>query len=141
MPALVALALLVGLVAGAVAARKPLVAVAPGLAGLYERIGLDVNRTGLVFVDLHTIRDVVDGAPGLVVEGTIRNATGATVGVPPLALDLIDGAGGRVGGWQAEPGRASLAAGESQPIRTRLAMPPDQARQVSVSFVLPGGRG
>ncbi|HWJ76434.1 MAG TPA: FxLYD domain-containing protein [Kaistia sp.] len=138
---LVALALLVAVAGGAVLCRKPLVAAAPGLAGLYRHAGLDVNRTGLAFDDVHTLRDVADGAAGLVVEGAIRNVTDAAVDVPPLRLVLIDGAGERVGGWQAEPDQRRLDAGASQKFRTRLAAPPDPARKVSVSFALPGTKG
>ncbi|WP_073052991.1 FxLYD domain-containing protein [Kaistia soli] len=138
---LVALALLVAVVGGAVLFRLPIVAAAPGLASLYRHLGLDVNRTGLAFDDVHTLRDVAAGATGLVVEGTIRNVTDGTVEVPPLRLVLIDGAGERVGGWQAEPDKRRLEAGATQKFRTRLATPPDPARKVSVSFALPGTKG
>ena len=139
--ALVALVLLVAVAAGAILARRPLVAAVPGLAGLYRTLGLDVNRTGLALVDVHALRDVADGAAGLVIEGSIKNVTGAAVEVPPLRLVLVDGAGERVGGWQAEPAEQRLAAGESQKFRTRLATPPDPARKVVVSFALAGTKG
>ncbi len=135
---LVALVLLVAVVAGAVLARKSLVAAAPSLASLYALLGLDVNRTGLDFVDVHALRDVAGGAAGLVIEGNIRNVTDASVEVPPLRLVLVDGSGARVGGWQVEPDRPRLDAGETQKFRTRLAAPPDPARKVQVSFALAG---
>ncbi len=138
---LVALALLVAVAAGGILARRSLVEAAPGLASLYAELGLDVNRTGLAFGDVHALRDVADGAAGLVVEGTIRNVSSAAVEVPPLRLVLVDGAGERVGGWQAEPAQPRLLAGETQKFRTRLATPPDPARKVQVSFALAGTKG
>lgn len=140
-PAILALALLAAVLVGAVAARRPLVAMAPGLASLYGRLGLDVNRVGLALDDVRTLRDVADGAPGLVVEGTIRNLGSAVAEVPPLRLVLVDGAGVRVGGWQQEPGQPRLQPRETQKFRARLATPPDQARKVSVSFALGGTEG
>lgn len=138
---LVALALFLAVVVGVVLCRKPLVAAVPGLASLYEHLGLDVNRTGLAFDDVHTLRDVAAGSAGLVVEGTIRNVTDGAVEVPPLRLVLVDGAGERVGGWQAEPDQRRLEPGATQKFRTRLAAPPDPARKVQVSFALPGTKG
>lgn len=140
-PTLLSLVLLVVVVAVAFFGRTALVSAAPGLARLYAAIGMPVNVLGLDLVDVYPSRDVEGGAPGLVVEGTIVNVASRQVDVPSLRLTLLDAAGERVGGWQAEPSLTRLAPGESQKFRTRLASPPDQARKVSVSFASPGTKG
>ena len=140
-PTLLSLVLLVAVVAVAFLGRTALVSAAPGLARLYAAIGLPVNVVGLDLVDVYPSRDVEGGAPGLVVEGTIVNIASGQVDVPSLRLTLLDAAGERVGGWQAEPSLTRLAPGERQKFRTRLASPPDQARKVSVSFASPGTKG
>lgn len=140
-PTLLSLVLLVVVVAVAFFGRTALVSAAPGLARLYAAIGMPVNVLGLDLVDVYPSRDVEGGAPGLVVEGTIVNVASRQVDVPTLRLTLLDAAGERVGGWQAEPSLTRLAPGERQKFRTRLASPPDQARKVSVSFASPGTKG
>lgn len=133
---LLVLGLVVLVVAGAVVFRKPLVGMAPGLASLYARAGLPVNRVGIDFEAVSTGRDVEDGTAGIVVEGTLRNVTSGDVDVPPVRLVLLDAGGKDVKSWSATPEKSRLAGRETLKFRTRIAAPPDSARRVSVSFAL-----
>lgn len=128
------LLLLAVLVAAFLIGRAPIVAAAPGLASLYERLGLPVNLRGLDFGTVSMVRDVEGGAAGLVVSGEIVNPGGAPRGLPALRFTLYDGHGREVGGWSAEIDHAPLSAGEAAPFRSRLANPPEAARQLALRF-------
>lgn len=128
------LLLLAVLVAAFLLGRVPLVAAAPGLASLYARLGLPVNLRGLDLGNVAMVRDVEGGAPGLVVSGEIVNPGGAPRGLPALRFTLYDGRGREVGGWSTELDHAPLSAGETAPFRSRLANPPEAARQLVLRF-------
>ena len=126
--------LLVALVAAFLGFRRVLVAAVPGLSGLYARLGLPVNVRGLDFRDVGATRDSVDGASGLVVSGQIVNPGGVSRPLPALRFTLYDGQGREVGGWSANVEHPPLAGGEAAPFRSRLADPPEAARQLQLRF-------
>ena len=116
------------------ALRTPIVAAAPGLASLYQRLGMPVNLRGLDFRNVGVTRDSVGGASGLVVTGEILNPAGGARGIPDLRFTLYDESGREVGGWSAHLDLPPLSAGEAAPFRSRLADPPDAARQLKLRF-------
>lgn len=114
--------------------RQAVVRFAPQTASLYASIGMPVNLRGLVFDDLKTTREMQEGVPVLVVEGTITSTATIPVDVPRLRFALRNDKGGEVYSWTAIPGRPVLGPGEQIPFRSRLASPPADGRDVQVRF-------
>jgi predicted Zn finger-like uncharacterized protein len=124
------------IVIGAILAwRAEVVRAMPQTASLFAAIGMPVNLRGLVFTDVRTTKEMQDGVPVLVVEGAVANVTGRPADVPRLRLAMRDAAGLEVYTWTAQPPSPTLAGGETQPFRTRLASPPAEGRDVLVRFL------
>jgi predicted Zn finger-like uncharacterized protein len=129
--AIVALALAV---ASLVIWRSDVVRAVPQTASLFSAIGLPVNLRGLVFENVRTTGELHEGAPVLIIEGTIANVAGKTVEVPRLRFAMRNRAGHEVYAWTTVTGRSILAAGETAAFRTRLASPPADGHDVIVRF-------
>jgi predicted Zn finger-like uncharacterized protein len=129
--AIVALALAV---ASLVIWRSDVVRAVPQTASLFGTIGLPVNLRGLVFENVRTTGELHEGAPVLIIEGTIANVAGKTVEVPRLRFAMRNRAGHEVYAWTTVTGRSILAAGETAAFRTRLASPPADGHDVIVRF-------
>lgn len=114
--------------------RTEVVRFAPQTARLYELLGIPVNLRGLAFQDLRISGETKDDVPVLVVEGRIVNVAGHNVEVPRLRFAVRNKAGVEVYAWTALPDRPVLGAGESLPFRSRLASPPEDAKDVLVRF-------
>ena len=115
--------------------REAIVRAWPQAAGLYARAGLPVNLRGLAFEDVSTTGATEAGLPVLVVEGSLRNVTGAPVGVPRLRFAVRDDKEVELYSWTAVAGRNELASGGVLPFKTRLASPPHGGQSVAVRFV------
>lgn len=118
----------------AVSLRETIVANFPDLASLYKLAGMEVNLRGLVFQKLDTLREMDNGQPVLVIEGSIQNVSPDTRAVPALRLALRSDDQQEIYAWAIEPRADSLAPGETLRFRSRLATPPDQAADLMVRF-------
>jgi predicted Zn finger-like uncharacterized protein len=128
--------LIVALIVPAVAvlARGSVVRAVPALAGLYRTIGLPVNLRGLEFQSIETLRELDSGQQVLVVEGAIVNVTGETRPIPTVRLSLRGDDSQEIYAWSVEPKSTTVAPGASVRFRTKLAAPPDDARDVLLRF-------
>ncbi len=115
--------------------RADVVRFFPQTASLFAAIGLPVNLRGLSFANVGTAKDVHDGVPVLMVEGTIMATGSKPTEVPQLRFAVRDDKGQEIYTWTAAPARAVLGAGETQTFRSRLASPPAESRDVVVRFV------
>lgn len=129
---LLALALVVPVIG--ILMRHTIVAAVPAMAGLYGSIGLEVNLRGLVFEKIETLRELDAGQPVLVVEGLVTNVTGEPRMVPTVRLALRGDDRQEIYAWSVDPKAQSLAPGASLRFRTKLASPPDEAREVYLRF-------
>lgn len=118
----------------AVVFRASVVASLPSMAGFYAAVGLPVNLRGLVFEGVDTIRELEAGQPVLVVEGAIHNPTDRPRPLPSLRLSLRGDDQQEIYAWSVDPKATSVAPGASVRFRTKLAAPPDQARDVQIRF-------
>jgi predicted Zn finger-like uncharacterized protein len=125
---------MLALLAAALHWRVAIVRHFPQSASLYAAIGLPVNLRGLIFENVKSTGEFIDGAMVLVIEGTIVNPTRATLEVPRLRFALRNGARHEVYAWTALPSKTSIAGGDDMPFRTRLAAPPADGRDVIVRF-------
>lgn len=115
--------------------RRWIVARAPGLAGLYAALGAPVNLRGLTFGRIETLREVDNGQPVLVVEGSITNVSRQLREVPALRFALRGVDTQELYAWSIDPRSITIESGDTIRFRTRLAAPPDQATDVQVRFV------
>jgi predicted Zn finger-like uncharacterized protein len=115
-------------------ARVAMVRNLPQTASLFAAIGLPVNLRGLIFENVKSSGEFVDGVTVMVVQGTIVNLTGKTLEVPRLRFALRSASGHEVYAWTALPTRTMLSPGEELPFRSRLASPPPDGRDVIVRF-------
>ena len=115
--------------------RQSLVAAAPDLAGLYSAFGAPVNLRGLAFGRIETLREIDNGQPVLVVEGSITNVTQQLREVPALRFALRGQDTQELYAWSIDPKATTIEAGDTVRFRSRLAAPPDQASEVQVRFV------
>jgi hypothetical protein len=136
---------LVGLVIAstmAIAARGPIVSIAPATAAAYALAGMPVNLGGLSITDVHaTSTQDPQGEPGLLVTGEIANLRDSETAAPNLRLALRAEDGRELYAWTARGPKTSLGARERVTFRARLAAPPAGVRDVLVKFAAPGNKG
>lgn len=125
---------LVGITAALVIWRSDVVRHAPQMASFYELIGMPVNLRGLLLTDVRTVKEVHDGVPVLVVEGTIVSAASRPIELPRLRFAVRNESGSEIYSWTAMPSETVLEPGQSLPFRSRLASPPPEGRAVLVRF-------
>jgi predicted Zn finger-like uncharacterized protein len=128
-----------------VGARNEVVRFLPQTAGLFAAIGLPVNLRQLKFDAVHIARETEHGVPILVVEGVIVSEASKPVEVPRLRFAARNAAGQEVYTWTMPPDRKMLRPGEKLAFRSRLASPPNDAKDVMVRFfttgdAMPGGK-
>jgi predicted Zn finger-like uncharacterized protein len=114
--------------------RSDVVRLMPQTASLYAAIGLPVNLRGLAFTDVKTTKEVHEGVPVLLVQGTISNVSRQPHDVARLRFAMRNSAGREIYSWTTLPARSMLAPGDSEPFQTRLASPPAEGREVVVRF-------
>jgi predicted Zn finger-like uncharacterized protein len=114
--------------------RSHVVRWVPQTASLYAAIGLPVNLRGLVFANVTTTKEIHDGVPVLVVEGTITSTVARAAEVPRLRFAVRNAAGQEIYNWTAQPPRNVLGPGATMPFRSRLASPPRDGHDVLVRF-------
>jgi predicted Zn finger-like uncharacterized protein len=125
---------LVIVLAGLIQGRTAVVKALPQTGSLFGAIGLPVNLRGMTFDNFKTSQEFQDGATVLVVEGTIVNRTRSAVDVPRLRFGLRNRMGQEIYAWTALPQRSTLGPEEYLAVRTRLASPPVDGRDVVVRF-------
>ena len=115
--------------------RQTIVATAPDLAGLYSALGAPVNLRGLIFGRIETLREIDNGQPVLVVEGSVANVSPQMREVPALRFALRGPDTQEIYAWSIDPKSTTIDSGDTIRFRTRLAAPPDLATEVQVRFV------
>lgn len=116
-------------------ARVEIVRAAPSLASLYELVGLPVNVRGLAIRDLHSVEEMFDGAPLLLVTGVVENVSRVALDVPRLRLAVTAKGDREIYAWTTVAGRPKLEPGETATFRARLASPPAEGQAIEVRFL------
>jgi predicted Zn finger-like uncharacterized protein len=134
---LIAVVLLIGL--SAVRYRQEITVIWPQSAGVYSRLGMNVNAQGIDFVHVDYRRESEDGQLVLAVTGQIVNNGPRELPVPQsVRVTLSDAGQHEVYHWNFTPGAQTLRPGQSIPFLTRLSSPPASARHLEVRFAPPG---
>jgi predicted Zn finger-like uncharacterized protein len=118
----------------ALAFPETVVRLAPASIVLYERLGREVNIYGLELRNVEMQHLVSDGTRVLTVKGEIVNITSGERKIPSLRFGLRDAAGNEVYDWTVDSTARPLRGGESTTFVTRIATPPEAARNVEIRF-------
>lgn len=133
-PGFAAMGGLMLLLTAAVLARDALVGRWPAAAHWYAAAGWTAKPLGLAFAAVRSEIAIESGSAILIVEGEIRNNTGAAVDVPALVFGVRGAAGQALYSWTADPSRPTIEPDGTLPFRSRLASPPPEGHDVLVRF-------
>lgn len=125
---------LVALNVALIGARSELVRFLPQTASLFAAIGLPVNLRHMRFEDVRITKESDSGPPILIVTGTIVSDSDKAVEVPRLRFAARNKEGRDIYTWTMRPDKSILGPGDRLAFRTRLAAPPEEARDVMVRF-------
>ena len=128
--------LVIGIVAG-VAMRDQVVSRWPAAARIFATVGLPVPPpgAGLKLENVNPHRDIENGVPVLIVEGTVVNTTSRPREVPKILVLLRDKDNNVVQSWTFAPPDPHLEPGGSLPFRTSIAQPSTSATGIAVDFI------
>ena len=119
---------------GLIYAREPIVRLVPDLAGLYAKVGLDVNLRGFTFHDIRSERVVESSGPVLIVTGEIQNIKGTIAQAPKLRFGLKTNTNEEIYAWNHELSVPTIVPGGVARFQSRLPAPPPLGRNLSVRF-------
>ena len=122
----------------AVQYRQTIVELWPGVALLYEVVGLPVDAEGIALIDVAYQHEVEDGQPVLSVTGKVVNVSDRELPVPVIRVMLSDEAQHEIYHWMFDAGVQSLKPGAESPFVTRLSSPPPEARSLNIRFAEAG---
>ena len=118
----------------ALLAPETLVLAAPIANTAYERLGWPVNIYGLEIKRTEQQNRLIDGEHVLMVKGEISNVTNDIHRIPWLRFGLIDQHGKELYTWTLDTGARPLRAGETTSFTTRVATPPELAKNLQIRF-------
>jgi predicted Zn finger-like uncharacterized protein len=121
-------------VAAAAAFPEFVVRVAPVTVRAYDAAGYSVNIYGLEIRRVEQQHAFVDGVRVLSIKGEISNISNSTRKIPWLRFALNDGRPAEVYSWTLDTGARPLRAGESTSFVTRVASPPETAKNLQIRF-------
>ena len=120
---------------GAAAAFPAMVVrVAPITVRAYDAAGYDINIYGLEVRRVEQQHAIVDGTRVLTIKGEITNISGSAQKIPWLRFALDSGKKLEVYSWTLDTGSRPLKAGETTNFVTRVASPPEAAKNVQIRF-------
>ena len=132
-------AILLLIVWGAVRYRDAIATVWPQSSSLYAALGMPVNARGLSFTGVSYRRDTEAGQLVLIVEGNLVNVSSREIPVPRIEIVLTDNDRHRLDRWVFSTGVPHLKPGQKIAFSTRRTNPPQDARQLEMSFADAGG--
>jgi predicted Zn finger-like uncharacterized protein len=119
----------------AVTYRQQIVQVWPQSASLYSRLGMKVNRAGLVIRD---VKSTKDGQGVLTVTGELRNVSDHAQAVPQVRVALINRDKRELYHWTIAPAVMTLRPGQSTHFVAQLSSPPADVQDTQVRFAKAG---
>jgi len=125
----------------AVLFRNDIASAFPRLASLYQLVGLEVNRFGIVLENVSAKRSFDGTTPVLTVTGAAVNTGQQARATPQLRVTLKDETGKDVQTWTDALSVAMLGPGERTEFTTRFEAPPVETYRLSVTFAETGGEG
>ena len=118
----------------AAAFPETIVAAAPATVAAYQAIGKQVNIYGLDLRRIELQHMVVDGTRVLAIKGEIANISGSEQRIPWIRFGLRDTGNAEIYNWTLDAGARPLRPGEITNFVTRVASPPEMAKNVEIRF-------
>ena len=136
---MIAAVVVVGIVASMLLARDAIVSMAPGLASVYDVIGMGEPPVGqgLEIRAILTDRKLEADVDVAVVSGTIVNNSDHAIAVPHIQVILADSNGVPLKNVVVAPQQPEIAAGGNFRFSARVENPPPLARRVDITFIRP----
>ena len=119
---------------GVAAFPQQVVAAIPVSIRLYDWMGQDVNIYGLEIRQVDLQHLIVDGRKVIAVKGELANVSSTVRKIPWLRFGLRSKDNAEVYHWTLDTEVRPLKPGESTSFVTRLASPPEAARNVEIRF-------
>jgi len=107
---------------------------APASVQAYEKLGIGVNIYGLELRRVEQQHTIEGGTRVLSIKGEIANVSGRERKIPWMRFALHDGANAEVYRWMLDSGARPLRPGESTTFVTRVAAPPETAKNLEIRF-------
>jgi len=107
---------------------------APASVQAYQTIGWNVNIYGLDFRKVEMQHMIVDGTRVLAVKGEIANVSGDDRKIPWIRFALRSDSNDEVYNWTLDAGARPLKSGEITNFVTRVASPPENAKNLEIRF-------
>ena len=117
-----------------VAFPEQVVSAVPAGIKLYDRLGRDVNIYGLEIRQIDLQHLIVDGRQVIAVKGELANTSNSVRKIPWLRFGLRSKDNAEVYHWTLDTEVRPLKPGESTSFVTRLASPPEAARNLEIRF-------
>lgn len=127
-------ALAVSPLAALAAFPEQVVTAVPASIRVYQWTGRDVNIYGLEIRQVELQHLIVDGRAVIAVKGELANTSSSTRKIPWLRFGLRARDNAEVYHWTLDTEVRPLKPGESTSFVTRLASPPEAARNVEIRF-------
>jgi predicted Zn finger-like uncharacterized protein len=121
-------------VAAAASFPEAVVSLAPITVRAYDAVGYTVNIYGLEVRRVEQQHALIDGLRVLSIKGEISNISNRAQKIPWLRFGLNDGSQTEVYTWTLDTGARPLRAGESTSFVTRVASPPETAKNLQIRF-------
>jgi len=121
-------------VAAAASFPEAVVGIAPVTVRAYDAMGYSVNIYGLEVRRVEQQYAIVDGVRVLTIKGEVSNVSNSIQKIPWLRFGLKDGQQSEVYNWTLDTGARPLRAGESTNFVTRVASPPETAKNLQIRF-------
>lgn len=123
-----------GLIAGIIHMREPIVRIVPDLAGLFAMVGFDVNLRGFEIRNIRSERVVENTGPILIITGEIENVRNVISPAPKLRFGLKTNTNEEIYAWDHELSVPTIVPGGITRFQSRLPSPPQLGRNISVQF-------
>ncbi|MCB1378725.1 MAG: zinc-ribbon domain-containing protein [Alphaproteobacteria bacterium] len=121
-------------IAFAFVSPETVVKIAPAAIKAYAALGHTVNIYGLDLRSIEMQHMLVDGTRILAVKGEIANTSGQERKIPWLRFGLNNDEGSEVYSWTLDAGARPLKSGEITNFVTRVASPPETAKDLQIRF-------
>ncbi len=120
--------------AAAAIVPEAVVSLAPITVKAYEKFGLEVNLYGLDIRHIAQENKIINGAHVLMVKGEISNPTNSVRKIPWLRFALLNDEQKELYSWTLDTAARPLRAGETTSFVTRVADPPELAKNLQIRF-------
>jgi hypothetical protein len=113
---------------------EAVVGMAPITIKAYEKLGLSVNLYGLDIRHVAQENKIVDGAHVLMIKGEVSNSTDSVRKMPWLRFALLGDQNQELYAWTLDTAARPLRPGETTSFVTRVAAPPELAKNLQIRF-------